>query len=124
MTKSFFCLKTFKHNEKKQKVSARSFFQRSLLSISWKIIREIEQTTLEEEERVMAPLLQYSLDEAREEGIQKGMEKGMEEGIQKGMEKGMQAVALNMLKNKFKLSVISEITGLSEKEIKNLKISP
>ena len=89
-------------------------------SFSWKIVREIEQTTLEEEERVMAPLLQYSLDEAREEGLQKGMEKGMEKGRQEGLQKGMQAVALNMLKNKFKLSVISEITGLSAKEIKKL----
>ncbi len=82
-------------------------------AFSWKIIREIEQTTLEEEERVMAPLLQYSLDEAREEGLQKGR--------QEGMEKGMQAVALNMLKEKADLTFISKVTGLSEADLEKLK---
>ena len=53
----------------------------------------------------MAPLLQYSLDEAREEGLKKGM----------------QAVALNMLKEKADLGFISKVTGLSEAEIKKLK---
>ena len=46
-------------------------------NFNWKIIREIEQTTVKKEERVMAPLLQYSLDEAREEGLKKGLQKGI-----------------------------------------------
>ncbi len=86
-------------------------------NFNWKIVREIEQTTVKKEERVMAPLLQYSLDEAREEGLKKGRL----EGIEKGMEKGMQAVALNMLKAKADLSFISKMTGLSEAEIEKLK---
>ena len=86
-------------------------------TFTWKIVREIEQTTVKKEERVMAPLLQYSLDEAREEGLKKGRQ----EGIQKGMQKGMQAVALNMLKEKADLSFISKMTGLSEAEIEKLK---
>ena len=110
-------------------------------TFTWKIVREIEQTTVKKEERVMAPLLQYSLDEAREEGLKKGrlegIEKGRQEGIQKGMQKGrlegmqkgrlegmqkgMQAVALNMLKEKADLSFISKMTGLSEAEIEKLK---
>ncbi len=80
-------------------------------NFTWKIVREIEQTTVKKEERVMAPLLQYSLDEAREEGLQKGLQKGM------------QAVALNMLKAKADLSFISKMTGLSEVEIEKLKNS-
>ena len=64
-------------------------------------------------------------EEGIQEGIQKGLKAGRQEGLQKGMQagmqKGMQAVALNMLKNKFKLSVISEMTGLSEDQINRLK---
>ncbi len=59
--------------------------------------------------------------EGRQEGIKEGMQKGMQQGMQKGMQKGMQQVALNMLGGKFKVPVISKITGLSEEEIKKLK---
>ncbi len=59
--------------------------------------------------------------EGIKEGMQKGMQKGMQQGMQKGMQKGMQQVALNMLGGKFKVPVISKITGLSEEEIKKLK---
>ena len=65
--------------------------------------------------------LQAGRQEGLQTGMQKGMQAGMQKGMQAGMQKGMQAVALNMLKNKFKLSVISEMTGLSENQIKNLK---
>ncbi len=44
-----------------------------------------------------------------------------EKGNAKRSAKGRQEVALNMLENKFKPSVISKITGLSEKSIKKLK---
>ena len=46
-----------------------------------------------------------------------------DEGMEKGRAEGIQAVALNMLKSQFKLSVISKITGLSEAEIEKLKNS-
>ncbi len=96
-------------------------------SFTWNIIQEIESKTVGKGERIMTPLLQSSLDEAREEGMRKGRLAGKKEGLEKGMsagmEKGMQAVALNMLKKKTDLSFISEITGLSAEEIKKLKKS-
>ena len=46
---------------------------------------------------------------------------GRQEGIQEGIHKGRQAVILNMLKKKLNVSLISEVTGLSEEEIKKLK---
>ncbi len=49
------------------------------------------------------------------------VEKAMEEGRKEGMEKGMQQVALNMLKKSADMAFISEVTGLSEKELKKLK---
>ena len=58
-------------------------------------------------------------EEGRLEGIRKGIQKGRQEGIQKGR----QEVILNMLKKKADIAFISQVTGLSEKEIKKLKDS-
>ena len=41
--------------------------------------------------------------------------------LDEGMQKGMQQVALNMLDKNLKISLISEITGLSEHEISKIK---
>jgi len=57
------------------------------------------------------------LDYAREEGFTQGREKG----IEKGMKEGMELAALNMLKNKMSLSLISKITGLSQSGILKLR---
>ena len=43
------------------------------------------------------------------------------EGRQEGLQEGRQQVILNMLKEKVDISVISKVTGLSEKEIKKLQ---
>ena len=65
------------------------------------------------------------LEKGIQEGIQKGrkegLEKGIQEGLQKGIQKGRKEVVLNMIKNKIKTSVISKMTGVSEKDIKKLK---
>ena len=57
----------------------------------------------------------------REHIEEKGREKGRWEGRQKGRQEERKQVVLNMLKKKLNISVISEVTGLSEKEIKQLK---
>ena len=47
-----------------------------------------------------------------------------EEGRQEGLQQGLQQrdkVVLNMLKKKLDTSLIAEVTGLSEEEIKKLK---
>ena len=54
-------------------------------------------------------------------GIATGLKKGIATGLKKGRVEGMQEVALSMLKRKVDISLISEVTGLSEKEIKNLQ---
>ncbi len=59
--------------------------------------------------------------EGRQQGMKEGMKEGMRKGIQQGRYKERQQVTLNMLKKKTKISYISEITGLSKKEIKNLQ---
>ena len=45
------------------------------------------------------------------------MQKGRQEGVQKRNE-----IVLNMLKKKLDVSFISEVTGLSEEEIKKLSV--
>ena len=82
-------------------------------SFTWNIIQELEIQTVRKGERIMTPLLQSSLDEAREEGMRKGMSAGME--------KGRQELILNMLKEKANLAFISKVTGLSVKKLKKLK---
>ena len=57
------------------------------------------------------------IESIREEGIEKGMQKG----LQKGRQEERQQVALNMLKEKMNISVISKVTGVPAKEIKKLK---
>ena len=48
-------------------------------------------------------------------------EEGRWVGIKEGEKKGRQQVALKMLKENMNISVISKVTGVSEKEIKKLK---
>ena len=90
-------------------------------SFTWDIIQELEIQTVRKGERIMTPLLQSSLDEAREEGMSVGMRKGMSAGMEKGRQEGQKELILNMLKKSADLSFISEITGLSEEEINKLK---
>ena len=61
------------------------------------------------------------MESAKEIIKQQGIEEGIERGIERGIHKGRQAVILNMLKKKLDVSLISEVTGLSEEEIKELK---
>ena len=70
------------------------------------------------------PLLS-SLETAKEEGFKKGMQTGLQrgrqEGRQEGMQTGLRQVILSMLQKKTDIAFISEVTGLSEEEIKKLQ---
>ena len=82
-----------------------------------------------EEEHIMkstmTQLLEKGMERGMAEGIEKGMEKGMEkgkaEGIEEGMERGKAEVAKAMLAEGDPASKIAKVTGLSEKEIDELK---
>ena len=90
---------------------------------SWKVLQEVgvevnaDLKIFKPKGGDMSLLAQYALADKEEELIKKGMERGRQEGI----ERGRQAVILNMLKKKLDVSLISEVTGLSEEEIKKLK---
>ncbi len=90
-------------------------------NFSWNVVREIEAKTItDEEERVMAPL-QYSLDEAKKEGMLAGMQKGKLEGKEEGRQEEKRQVIANMFRKNVDIPFIAEVTGLSEEELKKLQ---
>ena len=70
-------------------------------------------------------LVKYNeIEDAKKEGIEKGKAEGIEEGIEKGKNIGTKEktieIAKNMLKKKMSIKDISEITGLTEDEVRLL----
>ena len=60
------------------------------------------------------------LSEAKEEGIEQGYTSGINDGISKGENKKSIEIAKNMLKKNMSMEDISDITGLSNEEIKKI----
>ena len=60
-------------------------------------------------------------DEATKKGLKEGLEKGIEQGLERGTEQSKNEIAKNMLKKGIDISLISEVTGLSNEQINNLK---
>ena len=58
---------------------------------------------------------------AEKKGLKKGREKGLERGLERGREETQREIALNLLKKGIEVSDISEITSISEDEIKALQ---
>jgi len=54
-------------------------------------------------------------------GMEKGIKKGIKKGIERGIEKGIEQVAIKMLLEKIDIKVISNLTGLSEEVILELR---
>ena len=52
---------------------------------------------------------------------QEGWEQGVQEGRQEGQKEKAQQVASNLFKDNADVSYISKVTGLSQKEVKQLK---
>ena len=69
--------------------------------------------------------MEKGLAEGMEKGLAEGMEKGLAEGMEKGMEKGMSQrsleIARTMLAKGMDAATVMEITGLSERQLKQLK---
>ena len=63
-----------------------------------------------------AAMLQYE----RAEGKKEGIEIGFQQGIEKGIEKEKYSLAENMKNKNMDINLISELTGISIEEIKNL----
>ena len=71
-------------------------------------------------------LLDDSYQQGMEKGMENGMEKGMEKGMKKGMEEGMNQRSLEIARNLLSLGLpvtqITQATGLTEEEIRQMKL--
>ena len=65
---------------------------------------------------------QEGVQQGIQQGMQQGIQQGIQEGMQQGIHKGVQQVVLGMLKKKMDVLTISEITGLTQEDIKSLKL--
>ena len=69
--------------------------------------------------------IKNSIDTAKREGKEEGLAEGMEKGLAEGMEKGMSQrsleIARTMLAKGMDAATVMEITGLSERQLKQLK---
>lgn len=61
------------------------------------------------------------LAEGMEKGLAEGMEKGLAEGMEKGMSQRSLEIARTMLEKGMDSAMVMEITGLSERQLKQLK---
>lgn len=61
------------------------------------------------------------LKKGMEEGLKQGLKQGVEQGLKQGIEESKLTIAQKMLKRGMDIGVISDIVGMSEEEIKNLK---
>ena len=91
---------------------------------------EIAKFTPQEQREYEASKMAYrdiknSIDTAKREGMEKGLAEGMEKGLAEGMEKGMSQrsleIARTMLAKGMDAAMVMEITGLSERQLKQLK---
>ena len=91
---------------------------------------EIAKFTPQEQREYEASKMAYrdiknSIDTAKREGMEKGLAEGMEKGLAEGMEKGMSQrsleIARMMLAKGMDAATVMEITGLSERQLKQLK---
>ena len=55
------------------------------------------------------------------QGHRDGRREGLREGRKEGRQEGRQDIAFNMLEKKLDIPLISEVTGVSKKEIKKLR---
>ena len=91
---------------------------------------EIARFTPQEQREYEASKMAYrdiknSIDTAKREGKEEGLAEGMEKGLAEGMEKGMSQrsleIARTMLAKGMDAATVMEITGLSERQLKQLK---
>ena len=79
--------------------------------------------SLEKEDKYMIRLTDEERLQEREEGREEGRQEGRQEGMEQGRQNKATEIALNLLNMDMSFSVISQATGLSEKEIQQLKSS-
>ena len=79
-----------------------------------------EEGLAEGMEKGLAEGMEKGLAEGMEKGLAEGMEKGLAEGMEKGMSQRSLEIARTMLAKGMDVATVMEITGLSERQLKQL----
>lgn len=66
---------------------------------------------------------ELGVEQGIEQGVKQGIEQGIEQGLKQGSNNKAKEIAENMLKAKMNVSEISKLTGLTENEIKKIKLN-
>jgi predicted transposase/invertase (TIGR01784 family) len=81
----------------------------------------------ESEEKTMMRIMEIGKEEGRNDGLEQGRKEGHADGLQQGRKEGIQSgikkVANKMLAKNMPIELISEMTGLSQKEIKKFEVN-
>lgn len=85
------------------------------------IKNSIDTAKREGKEEGLAEGMEKGLAEGMEKGLAEGMEKGLAEGMEKGMSQRSLEIARTMLAKGMDAATVMEITGLSERQLKQLK---
>lgn len=86
-------------------------------------VRQLRLLNADEEVQQLADAedwARYDYNSAMSEMKQKGLEEGIEEGIVQGEKRTNLKIVRKMLEKKIDINLISELTGLTEEEIKSL----
>ncbi len=109
----FFMLLTASNKEELDKISKGDKFMEEIskkvkkLNLDPEIVKEI---VIENEDEIIKNSIYHS-----------GIKDGIKEGIREGISQSKIEIARNLLKKEIDIDTISEVTGLSKKEIENLK---
>ncbi|EMK14319.1 hypothetical protein LEP1GSC066_2654 [Leptospira sp. serovar Kenya str. Sh9] len=102
-----------------------AILRKLLLYIYWardlkptELKRVLAISKLEQYEELTMTTAERLISEGIEKGVQQGIERGIEKGIKQGVEKGKLENAGEMLKKGIDLKTVLEITGFSEKTLK------
>ena len=85
------------------------------------IKNSIDTAKREGMEKGLAEGMEKGLAEGMEKGLAEGMEKGLAEGMEKGMSQRSLEIARMMLAKGMDAATVMEITGLSERQLKQQK---
>ena len=111
-------------NKEDLALSVGDYFWSAIPGMTKKLWMEVEQYALKKGIFTKGGLMnirEYIKEEGRQEGMQQGRQEGMQQGMQQGRQKERQQVILNMLRKQTDIGFISEVTGLSKEEIKQLQ---
>ena len=90
-------------------------------SIKWKVMVDIEAKAIKRKEDRVMTILEMSKERLKQQAMLRGLRQGREEGREEGREDRIREVIQNMLKKKTDIAFISEVTGVSQKEIKRFQ---